>query len=45
MESYLMLFDLNVDGILTKTEMHVALKPYLRDAKIERGGGGDAALL
>jgi len=43
-ESYLMLFDSNTDGIVTKTEMHVALKPYLRDAKIERGGGGEGAL-
>jgi len=41
-ESYLMLFDLNVDGVITRTEMKVSLKPYLRREDAERGGGDGA---
>jgi len=41
-ESYLMLFDLNTDGTVTRTEMKVALKPYLGREDAERGGSGSA---
>lgn len=41
-ESYLMLFDLNTDSTVTRTEMKVALKPYLAQGVQSRGGGGAA---
>jgi len=41
-ESYLMLFDLNTDGVVTRTEMMVSLKPYLGQRVQSRGGGGAA---
>ena len=41
-ESYLMLFDLNTDGVVTRTEMMVSLKPYLGQGVQSRGGGGAA---
>ena len=39
-ESYLMLFDINTDGVVTRTEMMVSLKPYLGRKEAARGGGG-----
>ena len=41
-ESYLMLFDLNTNGVVTRTEMKVALKPYLARGTAPRGGGDGA---
>ena len=41
-ESYLMLFDLNTNGVVTRTEMKVALKPYLGERDAARGGGDGA---
>jgi len=37
-----MLFDLNTDGVVTRTEMMVSLKPYLGRKEAARGGGGAA---
>jgi len=42
-ESYLMLFDLNTNGVVTRTEMRVSLKPFMGREQ-ERRSGGDAAL-
>jgi len=42
-ENFLMLFELDTDGVVTRTEMKVSLKPYLGQGDAERGGS-DAAL-